>query len=66
MNETQFFLQKDPEMKLGQRVGAAPGDLDKIRKMYNCNNQNKPYGSPDWFLEQINKFFNDNSKNGIH
>lgn len=52
-------------MKLGQRVGAAPGDLDKIRKMYGCDGSNKPYGSPDWFLQQINKFFNDNSKNGV-
>lgn len=55
-----LLLQKDPTMQLGQRVGATQGDLDKVRKMYSCTGNHtgmKPYGTPEWFLDQVNKFF---------
>lgn len=51
--------QKNPESKLGQRVGATQGDLDKVRQMYNCYKKEVPYGSPEWFFEQWQKFFED-------
>jgi hypothetical protein len=46
-------------MKLGQRVGATQGDLEKVRKMYSCNgsySNMKPYGSPEWMINQVNTF----------
>lgn len=32
-----FFSKHEPNMSLGQRIGATVNDLKKVKLMYNCN-----------------------------
>lgn len=64
-NETIVY-KKNPSMQLGQRLGATQGDLEKVRRMYSCIGNHtglKPYGTPEWFIDQVNKFFNEQKEN---
>lgn len=61
-----LLIQKNPETKLGQRVGATQGDLEKIRQMYNCHKKEVPYGSPEWFFEQVQTFLDNKNRKPAH
>lgn len=58
-----ILYKKDPNTPMGQRDGVTEGDLEKVRRMYNCTEQmsnttsgNSPGVNPGNFLNILNIF----------
>ncbi|XP_039292598.1 astacin-like metalloendopeptidase [Nilaparvata lugens] len=58
-----ILYKKDPSTEMGQRVGVTEGDLEKVRRMYNCPEQmsngtsgNSPGVNPSNFFNILNIF----------